>query len=413
MKVKSNKLYIDYLDHTMGEKAKFDDLINRLKFDLLLFSEDVLCMSVPACVKLDSTADILMKLTPFWKNHKIKLILDHKHQNNPWNYFNNRKRKLEKQFAEQDLLCHFEYHAYNSPHTEFFYNTFVDEVVNISKSELYVDKVFDTDELFRRSIQIQIEKNEQAIYRKIPNDAMWHMSKVFTDLFEIAEDRRSLFQRTAIEQKLKKESGATYGEIGIVSRMLDTGFAYANGISSYAAPISLITNRLTGRVFLKMIQSSDPELFHMIIGLSWPALYKLSISDVWVDFVDHMNKVLLLYQGAQKHKDELFKADQIRNKLNCWRLLTKLYEAAIENIQTEFLKIGATIVDVTRMKEFSDLFVEQYFYHKAEYFSVSREIDELLNAIKITIKSIERKYRDSTTLLREEGFIICIDKDFI
>lgn len=120
MQVKSDKIYIDYLDYTVTGLFDINKAVNRLRFDLLLFSEEILCMSVPACVKLDTTTKLLMKLTPFWSNGKIRLILDKKHQNNPWNYFNNRKRVLERGFSEEQLVNHFEYAAYNSIHTDFF-----------------------------------------------------------------------------------------------------------------------------------------------------------------------------------------------------------------------------------------------------------------------------------------------------
>ena len=83
MQVKSRKIYIDYLDYTMSGSFDIAKAVERLRFDLLLFSEEILCMSVPACVKLDSTTQILIKLTPFWNNGKIRLILDRKHRNNP------------------------------------------------------------------------------------------------------------------------------------------------------------------------------------------------------------------------------------------------------------------------------------------------------------------------------------------
>ena len=58
MQMKSDKIYIDYLDHTVSGAFNIDRATDRLRFDLLLFSEETLCMSVPACVKLDSTTEI-------------------------------------------------------------------------------------------------------------------------------------------------------------------------------------------------------------------------------------------------------------------------------------------------------------------------------------------------------------------
>lgn len=219
VKVRSNKIYIDYLDYTVSSPFNLNIAIDRLRFDLLLFSEEILCMSVPACVKLDSTAKILMKLTPFWDNGKIRLILDRKHQNNPWNYFDNRKRVLEKNFTEEFLVEHFEYRAYNSLHTNLFYNVFIKEILR-PKSELYIGKIFDTDETFRQSVMTQVNNVYSTICSKIPiNDAI-HMGKVFNDLIIIAEDRTTLFQRSAIERKLQQECQAKPHEIKIIRRIV-------------------------------------------------------------------------------------------------------------------------------------------------------------------------------------------------
>lgn len=411
MRVKSNKLYIDYLDHTVSGSINNKDSINRLRFDLLLFSEDILCMSVPACVKLDSTTNILMRLTPFWKEGKIKLILDNKHHNNPWNYFNNRKRILEKNFNEADLIKHFEYTAYMSSHTSYFYNIYINEIVSISKNDFYIDKVFDTDETFRQSVITQVTRNIDLICGNMPLELSIHMGKIFNDLLTISEDRKSLFQRTAIENKLIKEYGATQNEIGIIGNMLDKGFAYANGISCYAAPISLITNRLTGKEFMSILKSVDKELYDIVEKLSWNALYRLSINDTWLDFIDHLNRLLLLYQGSENRKDSLFSPSQIEFSVITNNLIRKLYEYAIETLQQELFKAGAFIIDVSNVKEYSEKLLDIYVYNRNEYWDIIKQVDEFIPALKIVIRSLDRKYKDSTILLRDQGYFINLDKD--
>ena len=42
MQVKSDKIYIDYLDYTVTGLFDINKAVNRLRFDLLLFSEDML-----------------------------------------------------------------------------------------------------------------------------------------------------------------------------------------------------------------------------------------------------------------------------------------------------------------------------------------------------------------------------------
>jgi len=407
MQIKSDKIYIDYLDHTVSSPFDINSAINRLRFDLLLFSEETLCMSVPACVKLDSTTQLLMKLTPFWDNGKIRLILDRKHRNNPWNYFNNRKRVLEKGFSEEHLVNHFEYIAYNSPHTEFFYDVFIKEVLQ-SKFDLYIGKIFDTDEAFRQSVITQVNNGCNKICAQLPVTAAIHMGKILNDLILIAEDRKTLFQRSAIEQRLIEQCEAQPHEIRVVSRLLDKGFAYANGISSYAAPISLISNRLTGKTFSDILRAVDGELYELICNLDWVAVYRLSINDTWLDFIDHLNNLLILYQDSEKHKNSIYSPTKVECSVITFNLVKKIYETAMEGLQKELFKAGAIIVDVMNLKNYSDKMLEHYLSVKSDYWNIIKEINELIPALKVVIRSLYRRYKDSTTLLRQQGFIVSL-----
>lgn len=405
MQIKSNKIYIDYLDHTVSSTFDINIAINRLRFDLLLFSEEILCMSVPACVKLDSTTQLLMKLTPFWDNGKIRLILDRRHKNNPWNYFNNRKHVLEKNFSEEHLSSHFEYTAYNSPHTSFFYDVFIKEIIQ-SKFDLYIEKTSDTDEAFRKSVITQVNAESSKICAQLPVMTSFHMGKIFSDLIFIAEDKKTLFQRSAIEERLIEEYTAQPHEIRIISRILDKGFAYANGISSYAAPISLITNRLTGKTFIDVLKAADRELYELICSLDWLAIYRLSINDTWLDFVDHLNKFLILYQNSEKHKNSIFPPTKLECSVITFNIINKLYEVAMEGLQRELFKAGAIIVDVLNLKNYSDKMLEHYLSIKSSYWDTIKEMNELLPALKIVIRSLGRRYKDSTNLLRQQGFVV-------
>ena len=389
MQVKSRKIYIDYLDYTMSGSFDIDKAVERLRFDLLLFSEEILCMSVPACVKLDSTTQILIKLTPFWNNGKIRLILDRKHRNNPWNYFKNRKQVLERGFTEEQLAVHFEYVAYNSPRTDFFYNVFIREILQL-KHELYIGKIFDTDETFRQSVIDQINNDCSRVCAKFPIAAAIHMGKIFNDLTFIAEDRESLFQRSAVEKRLLYEYGANTYEIKMISRILDRGFAYANGLSSYAAPLSFISNRLTGRAFIDILKVSDIELYEMIHNLDWTALYRLSINDTWLDFIDHLNKLLVIYQDSKKHKTAIYTPLQFGFSTVTFKLIKKLYETAIDNLQKELLKSGAIIIDVTNLKDYSDRVFEHYLRYISDFWVVIKEFNDLMPALNTIIRSLDR-----------------------
>ena len=103
MNVHQKSFYIDYLDHLTSESNNlhYMQLRNRLRFDLLVFGQDILCMSVPACIKLKSTTELLIKLDDFWANGRIQLQLDKKHKEDPFRYFDNRKKILSSTILRQ------------------------------------------------------------------------------------------------------------------------------------------------------------------------------------------------------------------------------------------------------------------------------------------------------------------------
>lgn len=410
MQVTSNKIYIDYLDYTVSVQNNPVPPALRLRFDLLLYSQDTLCMSVPACVKLKTTTDLLMKLTPFWKAGKIRLILDRKHRNNPWNYFSNRNRVLERGFPEEQLLHHFEYNAYHSPHTQLFYNSFFHEVIQY-QNDSFIGKIFDTDEMFRRSVIEQSKSACDRLCSVLPVYQAIHMGKILNDLIIIAEDRSHLFQRSAIETNLITLHHANKLEIDVIKRILDKGFAYANGISSYAAPLSQITNRLTSLTFIPVLKKADQELYNMICSLSWTALYKLSTNDLWLDFVDQVNRLLLLYQDSKRRSQTLLPPSFLGIGMRISNLAEGLYEAAAESLQQELIKNGVPFPEVIRTREYGESMLEMIIRNKHEYWLLVKEIDAKLSAIKVYIRSLSRRYKDKIERLDREGFIITTDND--
>lgn len=412
MRIVTNKLYIDYLDYSVSKLFDAKSAMERLRFDLLLFSEDVLCISVPACVKLKATTQILMNLTPFWENGKIRLIMDKKHRQNPWNYFNNRKRVLEKGFTEEQLVKHFEYIAYNSEHTSIFYNMFIGEILH-SNNEIYIGRDFDADAQFRNSVYYQVEHDGELICSKFGHlstkdniEAAIHMGGILNNLQFISQDTQSLFQRAAVEERLKREYNAREYETAIINRILDRGFAYANATSCNAVPLSLVANRLTGKSLINILKSSDAELYTMINELDWGTLYRLSINDTWLDFVYHLNKLLVMYQKSKNNKESIFSASKLGCSMVVMNLVTHLYENALDQLKEEMIDAGLTIFEASSIKDYSDKFIEYILASKAEYWDTIREIEELLSALKVVIRSLEHRYKGYSQSLRERGFIV-------
>ena len=410
MQISSKKIYIDYLDYTVSIQSNPIPPALRLRFDLLLYSQDTLCISVPACVKLKSTTDLLMKLTPFWKGGKIRLILDRKHRNNPWNYFSNRNRVLERGFPEEQLIHHFEYSAYHSPHTQLFYSSYFHEVIQY-QNDSFIGKIFDTDEMFRRSVIEQSKNACDRLCSVLPVNQAIHMGKILNDLIIISEDRSHLFQRSAIEANLISLHHANRLEVDVIKRILDKGFAYANGISSYAAPLSQITNRLTSLTFIPILKKADQELYNTICNLSWIGLYKLSINDLWLDFVDQINRLLLLYRDSKRRSQTLLPPSFLGLGMRISNLAEGLYEAAVDSLQQELVKNGVPFPEVIRAREYGEAVIETIVRNKHEYWMLVKEIDAKLAAIKEYIRSLARRYKDKIVTLEKEGYIITTDYD--
>ena len=97
---------------------------------------------------------------------------------------------------------------------------------------------------------------------------------------------------------------------------------------------------------------------------------------------------------------------QLECSVFTFEFLKNLYQTAINSLQVELLKAGGLTINVLNLKNHSDKMLEYVFFSKNEYWNIIKELNELIDALKITIRSIDRKYKDSTKLLRHNGFII-------
>ena len=155
--------YIDYLDHITSGSKSFSLLEQRLRFDLLVYGRESLCMSVPACVKMGDTTKLLQKLDDFWSSGTIQLQLDKKHKRRAANYFSNRKRVLSSAMPEEKLIQHFEFVAYEDSRTDYFFSEYLPNTTNGMQSELFIGKIRDTDALFRSGTIDLLSENYEPI----------------------------------------------------------------------------------------------------------------------------------------------------------------------------------------------------------------------------------------------------------
>ena len=50
--------------------------------------------------------------------------------------------------------------------------------------------------------------------------------------------------------------------------------------------------------------------------------------------------------------------------------------------------------------------IENYLVAKSAYWDAIKNINELMPALKVVVRSLERKYKDATKSLRQQGFIV-------
>ena len=315
-------LYIDYLDHITSGVRSFNALELRLRFDLLIYGGDTLCMSVPACIKIESTTELLMKLDEFWKAGKILLQLDRKHHGNPANYFNNRKKVLASGMPEEKLLTHFEYVAYESRRTDTFFSVYLPQIASAPSEILYLGKEKDTDALFRKGAVDQITKHSDTICQYLELDRAINFMGMVNRIQSFALDKAILFQRAVVEDAIVDEFTPSNQERTIIATLLDRSFALANAETSNAIPLSLILNQLTGKWLQHLLIKTYANIYRLICELSWSEIFTLSQDEDWRKFISYINVFIGVVQDSWNKKYEVVIESCINKLLHSLSLLS-------------------------------------------------------------------------------------------
>lgn len=382
-----NMFYIDYLDHVTSGSREFEELKLRLRFDLLIFGKDQLCMSVPACIKLGDTTNLLMELDEFWNAGKIVLQLDKKHKGNPSNYFRNRKKVLARSMSEESLVNNFEFIAYENSRTDRFFNTYLSDVASVSSNKLYIGKEHDTDSLFRSFANDSFELHYDEVCCLLKPMERIQYTGITNKIQELANNPTHLFQRSIVENIIDEEYNPTDFEKNVVSVLLDRSFARANAETSNAKPLSLITNQLTGRWLYKLLKKSYRFLFENICNLSWDEIFYLSQDQDWQNFIEYINTYINTLQNVRKageNKEFEYQIenyiDKLSNSLSLFVLLKQIHNEVIDEIKSEFITVGL-VSEIQNLNLTIDL-IENIHKGKYQYaIDVLLSIDMLANKI--------------------------------
>mgnify|MGYP007110273130 CR=1 FL=1 len=259
----------------------------------------------------------------------------------------------------------------------------------------------------RNAVKKQLDDSLDILNSHLTISQLLHLGKVANEVTIMAKNNGELFQRSMVINKLLENTDINSWELALIKCFLDRGFAYANGLSVNAASISLIANKITGIRLMDILYAVDYELYAMICNLSWDKIYKLSNQVLWKHFLDQLNKLLIICQRFHKNKMQLFNIKYLSISLNTHRLMTKVYESALESIQKNMLLMGMPLIgsEITQM---GDAIFDEYIYKKNDYIGLIKELDQTFSALKFTIANIERPLNFFTEQIRDNGSIMIL-----
>lgn len=401
--------YIDYLDQVTSGHQRFDLLALRLRFDLLIFARDKLCMSVPACIKVSNTTTLLKKLDDFWKGGIIQLQLDEKHKGNPVNYFNNRKKVLSKGMSEEQLLGHFEHQAYESGRPENFFGIYIPEYLSVNSSEIYIGKQHDTDALFREEVSRSIELHYDDICKALEPNRRIIFTGIANRIQACSLDRNNLFQRAVVEDKVVEEFNPNQQERLIVSTILDRAFAVANANTSNAVPISLILNQLTGQWLISLLSKSYKSLYNAICNMDWSEIYALSQDSDWQNFIEQVNAFIYLVQDVESKRvsrDIETAIKKLNRALSLYLLLIATLEKAKDALFNQLYQVGI-FSEAQKLDYIQALCLDYYCGKDRVLFDTIRSIENSVGIIEQKIRQKRYSYLlEYSKKQRNKGFEI-------
>lgn len=291
MGMQNRPIYLDYLDYLAGDEATKRQLLLRLRYDLLLFADIGIELSVPACVKLGWITDVLMALDLFWQSGTFHLQLDSKHHLDPRNYFESRMSKLERAMDEDKLFGHFEYSAYRSGRPAVFYYGYLTNSLQINPSALFTPKPLDTDALFRDYAVSEARRAAQLMVDGLfPQDQI-RLEGALCEI-EAAALSGGLFQRALLIDRIIDEVGINSESLRHLKIAFDRAFARANASSSGAIPVSFLSGRLTSKSLIPILRRAFPDLFACINEIPWQQLGVIARSEVWEDFLSTLEALV-------------------------------------------------------------------------------------------------------------------------
>lgn len=403
IRLETKLVYLDYLDYSVGSANPSPlDVRERLRFDLLLFPEEILCLSVPACIKLQSTAQLLMELTLFWSDGRLRLILSDEHNGKPENYFEKRTHRLETSLREEVLVRHFEFVAYSSDWKSAFYDVYIPQIV-MPVTSLYLPKISDTDREFRESSIDFASSIQETAMSILPLEEAIAFGKAASSLIDRAHDQDLLFQRAAILNDLSSDRGVDERALSAVAALLDRCFAYANAISAGAVPVSQVFNRFTSRTMIPFLNEVAPRVKQQVDALSWAGVYELSNSPIWLDFLDRLNYLLVARRFMKGQ--ETINPGRLASHLTTERVINGLLDVAGESAKDELLLSGIPLVSLTEGEDYvASLSYTLPLGHLVTYERALKAVNESIPYVEHAISAMKRPYRLATERIGKEGY---------
>jgi hypothetical protein len=239
---------------------------------------------------------------------------------------------------EEQLINHYEYVAYTDKRTEYFFDIYLPQKVQVKPKDLFIGKKKDTDLLFRRNTIELLSRDYDSICSKLTTLDAILFTKMLLRLEGLAGDKNTFFQRSVARDCIAQEFRPSSAQMYYFTTILDHSFALANADTSVAKPLSLILNQLTGKWLSILLTKTYGRLNNLICALSWQEIYELSNDDDWRNFISNINTFIYVIQRVKQ--DKFFPIAKLSRFLFFSSFGNILKDIAIDVVKQKFFEYG-------------------------------------------------------------------------
>lgn len=157
----------------------------------------------------------------------------------------------------------------------------------------------------------------------------------------------------------------------------------ANAQTSKAAPLSLVTNQLTGRWLMHLLFKTYRQLYNLIAQLDWHEVFALSHNTDWRRFIETINAYIYLIQDSTLKKYDIpieYCINKLSSDMFRFSLIIHIKNSAIDAVESKLFEQGV-YSNAQDMQEILTLCADTYCGKYASLLTALRAIDYYANRI--------------------------------